>query len=88
VSEIVTFEQNRFARHLSQGIGEAVSKVQTRAMATFAILAPSYAGNLHLFEIRRNNLEFCIVEEQIKLPTRGFTTSSFQHDSGLENIRR
>jgi hypothetical protein len=84
--KVQTFSQERLSQYFGEGVGKAVSEVQTRRVAPFAIVAPGCASNLNLLRVSRNDLETCSAQEQIKLPASGFATPGFQHDASFKGV--
>jgi len=86
--EVCARGKKRLAGHFCQGVGEAVSKIETRWMASLSKFSPGETRDRHLFHVNCDNLDFCPLEEQVQLTTGCDTAAGFHDDCRFQGIRR
>jgi len=85
-AEVLADEQEWLAAGHSQGVGEAIAEVQPGGMATLSVAPPGRSGDLDLFGIDRNHLNFSAVQEKIQLAPSWLPPSSLDDQSALQDV--
>ncbi len=88
MAEVVSFIQQSFARDPGQGICKAVAKVQCSPMPAFTELAPCLSGDSGLLSSHRSSFYSGSFEEGIEFVASLNASTTFHHDSRLQQVCR
>ena len=87
LGKIVSLEKQRLTRGLGECVGEAVTEVKTRRMATLAKIGVCLARKMRLFLGYRFNPHPCAAQKGVELPAAASRGLGF-HDCGNFNEGR
>ena len=78
--EIIAFEQQSFIKKACQGIGEAITKIESSAMTSLAVACKGCAGEFRLLPIKVHDLHLCCAEKEFKIGLTLGTKTCQNHD--------
>jgi len=83
---MVSFEQEGLPFVFCQGIGEAITKIQSGPMPALAKITISGSRDARMFHSDRFNADLRIPQEVIDLPAENRVASTVDHDRSLNKI--